>query len=78
MLKHNKHVAKNFDILVTNFNILHNYFDELNKIILYLAKFFSILAKPFFPCDDKKFIYEVMFDFIPVFFFNSICDLAFL
>jgi len=26
-------VAKNFDILVTNFNILHNYFDDPYKII---------------------------------------------
>jgi len=31
LLKHNKHVTKNVDILVTNFNI--HYFDELNKII---------------------------------------------
>jgi len=26
-------VAKSFNILATNLNILHNYFDSLNKII---------------------------------------------
>jgi len=44
--------AKNFDFLATSLNILHNYFDDPNKMIfsdLYLAKFLDTSAKPFFP-----------------------------
>jgi len=46
--------AKNFNILVTSLNVLHNYFDDLNKIIFrsvsITPKFLGISAKPFFPC----------------------------
>jgi len=45
--------AKNFVILATSLNVLHNYFDGPNKIIfsdLYLAKFLDTSAKLFFPC----------------------------
>jgi len=40
--------VKNFDILTTNLNIPHNYFD--NSILFpYLTKFLDISAK--FPCN---------------------------
>jgi len=44
------HVAKNFDILATSLDILHNYFDGLTKLFLdpYLLKFLNTLAKPVF------------------------------
>jgi len=44
------HVAKNFDILATSLDILHNYFNGLTKLFLdpYVLKFLNTLAKPVF------------------------------
>jgi len=45
-------LQKNFDILVTSLNILHNYFDSSIKLFLdfrYPAKFLDFSAKSFFP-----------------------------
>jgi len=42
--------AKNFDILTTSLGVLHNYFDDLTKLCLDLAKLLDSLAKPFFLC----------------------------
>jgi len=44
--------AKNFDILITNLNVLHNYFDnlKLSKLFsdMYPNKILNFSAKPFF------------------------------
>jgi len=45
----NKNVAKNFDILTTRLNVLHNYFDGLIKLFsnLYLTKFLDTSNRSF-------------------------------
>jgi len=50
--------AKNFDILATYLNVLHNYFDSLLKLFsdLYLTKFLNTSAKLFLPCKDYYFM----------------------
>jgi len=48
--------VKNFNILATNLNILHNYFDNLKIIQNYfsnLAKILDFSAKSFFPCKKS-------------------------
>jgi len=50
--------AKNSQILATNLSNLHNYFNSLIKLLLYyfnlyLAQFFNILTKLFFPHNNK-------------------------
>jgi len=44
--------TKNFDILATSLNVLHNYFDSLIKLFSdpYVTKFSHTSAKQFFPC----------------------------
>jgi len=43
-------VAKSFNILSNNLNVLHNYFDSANKIIFRsVSKFLNISTKLFFP-----------------------------
>jgi len=42
--------AKDFGVLATSLNVLHNYFDSPNKIIFRSAKFLDTSAKSFFPC----------------------------
>jgi len=46
--------AKDFHILATSLDVLHNYFDSLLKLFLdlYQTKFLDISAKPFFLCGD--------------------------
>jgi len=48
--------ARNFVILATSLNVLHNYFDSSIKLFsdLYLAKFLDFSAKLFFSCRVKK------------------------
>jgi len=45
-------VAKNFDILTINLNVLHNYFDSSKNYFfdLHPAKILDLLTKPFFSC----------------------------
>jgi len=45
--------AKCFDILATNLNILHNYFDDANRIIFrsVSSQIFRYFNKPFFLCN---------------------------
>jgi len=47
-------IAKTFDILATNLNVLHH-FDSLIKLFfdLYLAKFLDTPAKLFFSCSYR-------------------------
>jgi len=53
-LKH-KWAAKNFYTLITNLNILYNYFDGQLVSDLYQAKFLNILVKSFLSvCDGDK------------------------
>jgi len=41
--------AKNFDILATSLNVLHNYFEYFNEIIFKsVSKFLDTSTKPFF------------------------------
>jgi len=49
-------MTKCLNILATNLNVLHNYFDSPTKLFsdLYLAKFLDISAKLFFPCMHEK------------------------
>jgi len=43
--------AKNFDILATGLNVLHNYFDgSTNFSDLYPTKILDLSTKSFFPC----------------------------
>jgi len=49
MLSILSNAVKNFDIVTTSLNALHNYF-SLTKLDLHLAKFLDKLAKSFFPC----------------------------
>jgi len=39
--------VKIFDIVTTSLSVLHNYFDNLTKLDLHLAKFLDKLAKSF-------------------------------
>jgi len=50
ILKIMNNAAKNFDILVTSSNVLHNYFDgsKLYFFDLYSAKILDLSAKPSF------------------------------
>jgi len=43
---------KNFDILATSLNVLHNYFNSLTNYFSNPANIFDLSAKPFFPCAD--------------------------
>jgi len=47
--------TKNFAILTTSLNVLHNYFDSSIKLFsdLYLAKFLDTSIKPFLSVHDK-------------------------
>jgi len=55
MFKHNDNIAKNFDILVINVSVLHNYFDGSTKLFsdLYLVKFLNTSTKSFFLCREE-------------------------
>jgi len=51
--------AKNFDILATSLNALHNYFDDLTQLISdrYLAKFLDTLTRSCFPCRIRRHLH---------------------
>ena len=72
-------VAKNFDILVTNLNVLYSYFDGPTKFFsdVDLAKFLDTLAKLIFSCfsnkHNRKYYYFKKFKII----FETICSETF-
>jgi len=48
--------AKSFNILAISLNVLHNYFDSSNKIILKsVSKVLDTSAKPFFSCSTLQY-----------------------
>ena len=79
--------AKSFDILITNWSVLYNYFDDSTKLFLnlYLIKFLDSSVNSFFLCGSggnnfdnicswKVFLgiqFCVYYTFI-LFFFNSV------
>jgi len=56
LLKIMSKTPKSFDILATDLNVLHDYFDDPTKLLsgLYLATFLDTSAKPFFSCAYTK------------------------
>jgi len=54
-LKNNEQYSKNFDILITDLSVLHNYFHSSTKLFFYLysVKILDLSAKSFFPCRSS-------------------------
>jgi len=46
----NDNAAKNFNILAIGLSVLHNYFDDSNKIIFRFVATFLDISTKFFPC----------------------------